>query len=201
MAPIAAKTAQPTRLDRYVDFGTCGRGLRQCAGKKRGAHTGPSPVDRGKKGCKRHIISDPIGIPLIVVCTPANVRDDVPFLAILDSLPPIRMRASGRLRYKPDAVAGDAAYGFEHIVRQVVDRRIRPTLAPRGKPGKPVTHGSGLGRVRYVIERTIGWLANFRRIAQCYEATGESWQAFNELACCVICANKLHKFNRKRMVA
>jgi hypothetical protein len=40
-------------------------------------------VDRGKNGCKRHIITDPDGTPLIMQCTPANVRDDVPIVMML----------------------------------------------------------------------------------------------------------------------
>jgi transposase len=140
-------------------------------------------------------------VPLLVECTPANVRDDAPFVAMLDALPPVKAAGPGRPRDKPASVAGDAGYGFDHVVRQVVGRRVLPLLAPRAKPGRPVTHGSGLGRVRYVVERTIAWLANFRRIAQCYERTGESWQAFNELACCVICANKLRKLEQQKVAA
>lgn len=145
------------------------------------------------------MICDATGIPLLVECTPANVRDDTPFLKMLDALPPVKM-PKGPARYKPGRAVGDAAYGFPNIIRQVVERGILPLLAPRAKPGKPVTHGSGLGKVRYVVERTIGWMANFRRITQCYERTGEHWQAFNELACCVICANKL-ALARKKMIA
>ena len=169
--------------------------------KKGGDHTGPSPVDRAKRGCKRHVITDAGGLPLLMQCTPANVRDDSPFLEMLDSMPPVKHPGPGRPRYKPRAIVGDAAYGFDHLVAQVVDRRMASLLAPRGKPGQPATHGSGLGRVRYVVERTIAWLANFRRIVQCYERTGSAWQAFNEIACCVICANRLHKIALARMAA
>lgn len=131
------------------------------------------------------------------------MRDDVPFVAMLDALPAVKMPGPGPARYKPDAALGDAGYGFLHIIRQVVDRRIAAMLAPRAQPGRaePVVHGSGLGKVRYVVERTIAWLANFRRIVQCYERTGAAWQAFNELACCVICANKLHKLKNLRVAA
>lgn len=52
-----------------------------------------------------------------------------------------------------------------------------------------------------MVERTVAWLANFRRIVQCHERTGAAWQAFNELACCVICANKLRKLNQRKMAA
>jgi transposase len=177
-----------------------GRRLRQRAGKKGGAHTGPSPVDRAKKGCKRHIITDACGIPLIVVCTPGNVRDDTPFIAILDSMPPVRMPV-GPPRYRPQRVVGDAAYGQVFIIPQVIQRRVVPLLAPRAAPGHPVKHGSGLGRVRYVVERTIAWIGSFRRIERCYERTGQAWQAFNELACCVICAGKLRRLNQQRIAA
>ncbi len=133
--------------------------------------------------------------------TPANVRDDMPFLAMLDTMSPIKMRRPGPAPYKPARVFGDAGYGFAHIIAQVVERRVRPMLAPRTKPGETPVHGSGLGRVRYVVERTIAWLSNFRRIDRCYERTGTAWQAFNELACCMICARKLHKTNRAKMAA
>ena len=134
-------------------------------------------------------------------CTPANVRDDIPFLEMLDTLPPIRMSIVGVPRYKPTSIGGDAGCGFAHIIRQVIERRIQPLLAPRSTPGHPAIHGSGLGKIRYVVERSIAWLGNFRRIAQCYEQTGRAWQAFNELACCVICVHKLSKINRTRMAA
>jgi hypothetical protein len=120
---------------------------------------------------------------------------------MLDALPPVKSPGPGPGRYKPGAVLGDAGYGFDHIIPQVVARRILPLLAPRGKKGRPVPHGSGLGTVRYVVERTVAWLANFRRIDQCYERTGSAWQGFNELACCVICANKLAKLRPTKMAA
>jgi transposase len=163
--------------------------------KKGGAHTGPSPVDRRKNGSKRHIISDAHGLPLLVNTTPANIRDEVPFIEMLDMLPPIRM-PSGQSRYQPSAAAGDRGYGFPWIIAQVTARRIKSLLAPRGS-----AHGSGLGKIRYVIERTMSWIGSFRRIDQCYERTGSHWQAFNELACCMVCAKRLPKISCMRMAA
>jgi transposase len=197
-APQIAESAWESRADRARHGG---RGFGQRAGKKGGAHTGPSPVDRAKNGCKRHIIIDADGVPLLVACTPANVRDEVPFLPMLDSMPPVKMPGPGAPRYRPKTVIGDAAYGFQHIIRQVVERRIRPLLAPRATPGHPVTHGSGLGKMRYPVERTISWFANFRRIDKCYERTGAAWQAFNELACCMICFKKLKNISQARLAA
>lgn len=203
VAAVAPTPAEPIGHGRRGGLEPRGRRQRQRAGKKRGAHSGPNPVDRAKNGCKRHLITDAEGIPLLIECTPANVRDDVPFVAMLDLMPPVKMPGPGRARYKPGAVVGDAGYGFLHIVPQVVERRVVPMLAPRAQRGRPepVVHGSGLGKVRYVVERTVAWLATFRRIVQCYERTGAAWQAFNELACCVICANKLRKLGERKMAA
>jgi transposase len=202
MAAVASASAEPPRRGGRGELELRGGRQRQCASKKRGAHSGPNPVDRAKKGCKRHVITDVHGIPLLMHCTPANVRDDVPFLEMLDSMPPVKMRRCGPPRYKPGMVVGDAGYGFVHIVRQVVERDVVSLLAPRKQRGYPEpVHGSGLGKVRYVVERTVAWLANFRRIVQCYERTGAAWQAFNELACCVICVNKLQNFTQQRKAA
>ncbi|MFD5038157.1 transposase [Streptomyces sp. NPDC058377] len=42
---------------------------------KRGADTGPSPVDRRKTGSRHHLICDGRGIPLKVTTTAANIND------------------------------------------------------------------------------------------------------------------------------
>jgi hypothetical protein len=48
-------------------------------------------------------------------------------------------------------------------------RQVPPrTVAPRRQAGdarRAAEHGSGLGRVRWVVERTFAWLHNFRRLA------------------------------------
>lgn len=40
-----------------------------------GEKTGPSPVDRGKKACKRSVLSDGAGVPLGIVSAGANIND------------------------------------------------------------------------------------------------------------------------------
>jgi hypothetical protein len=141
------------------------------------------------------VISDAGGIPLLVCTTPANVRDEQPLLSMLDAMPAIRM-PRGRPRRKPGWLVGDRGYGFAEIIAEVVQRRIGSLLAPRGS-----AHGSGLGTVRYVVERTLSWIGNYRRLKLCYERTGAHWQAFNELAACLICANRVNKLKQKKIAA
>lgn len=142
------------------------------------------------------MISDKSGLPLVVHTTPANVPDQEVFLAMLDSMPPVKMPA-GRSRYKPDAAMGDRAYGTKKIIAEVVERRIQSLLAPRSSK----VHGSGLGKVRFVIERTLSWMGSYRRLKLCYERKGEHWQAMNELAACVICANRIHSLKLQGKMA
>lgn len=130
-----------------------------------------------------------------MVTTPANVPDHKPLLEMIDTLPAVRM-PQGRPRRKPGELVGDRAYGVADIIAGVLERRIGSLLAPRTSG-----HGSGLGKVRYVIERTLSWVGNFRRIKLCYERTGEHWQAFNELAACIICANRVAKLNNLKKAA
>lgn len=153
-----------------------------------GSHAGPNPTDRAKKGCKRHVITDARGVPLVVETGPANEPDAHRALAMLDKIPAVAGRR-GRPRGKPTCFQGDAAYGTAAIIAQVRQRGIQPLLAPYGRT--PHEHGSGLGRTRYVVERTLSWFGNFRRLKICYERTAEHFQAFHQIAASVLCANKL----------
>ena len=132
------------------------------------------------------MISDAAGTPLLIHTTPANVRDDMPAVAMVRQLPAVKQPPRGRPRRKPKELIGDRGYGFPWIIAAIMLMRIVSLLCPRGSP-----HGSGLGKRRYVIERTMSWLGNFRRLKLCYERTGEHFQGFHDLAACVLCASKL----------
>ena len=52
-------------------------------------------------------------------------------------------------------------------------------------------HGSGLGRYRWVVERTFAWLHNLKRLLVRYDRRAEIHGAFLALACCLICFRRL----------
>lgn len=52
-------------------------------------------------------------------------------------------------------------------------------------------HGSGLGKVRWVVERTISWLKGLRRMRVRYDLLRVIQEAWNTLAASVICFNIL----------
>lgn len=123
-----------------------------------GDQTGPNPTDRAKRGSKRHLICDGRGVPLAVRLTGANRNDSQEALALVDAIPPLQ-GARGRPRQRPDCVLGDRGYDAVAIRRGLRTRHIVPLLARRR-----TEHGSGLGRWRWVVERTFAWLSQFRRL-------------------------------------
>lgn len=53
-------------------------------------------------------------------------------------------------------------------------------------------HG-GLGKTRWGVERTLGWLHNFRRLRVRFERLAVIHEAVLEIACCIICWQHLRK--------
>jgi transposase len=133
-------------------------------------------------------VTDADGIPLVVRTGPANQPDAELAMEMLDAIPPCAGRR-GRPRRRPGTFQGDGAYGIKEVVAAVVQRRVKSLLAPYGKARK--AHGSGLGKTRYVVERSLSWVGNYRRLKLCYERFGEHFQAFHDLAACLICANRM----------
>ena len=63
---------------------------------------------------------------------------------------------------------------------------VEPLLAE-----KNTENGSGLGVFRWVVERTLGWIHQDRRLRIRYERRPDIHQAFLTLACIKICASFL----------
>ena len=157
------------------------RRLPPCASEKGGSQTGPSPVDRGRRGSKQHLLVDGGGIPLAWTLTGGNRNDITQLLALLDRVPPVRGRV-GRPRRRPDSVVADRGYDHDKYRRLVRKRGITPLIARR-----QTEHGFGLGRERRIVERTFAWLHNRRRLLLRTDRRHETQEAFLDLACCLIC--------------
>jgi transposase len=76
----------------------------------------------------------------------------------------------------------------------LVARHIIPFLAKRN-----TEHGSGLGRWRWVVERTFAWLNQFRRLRVRYEKRADIHEAFLSLACALLCWNFLERHYGERI--
>ena len=77
---------------------------------------------------------------------------------------------------------GDRGYDAEAIRQGLRELGIVPLLAMRN-----TEHGSGLGRWRWVVERTFAWLNRFRRLRVRYEKRADIHEAFLSLGSALIC--------------
>ena len=92
----------------------------------------------------------------------------------------------GRPRRRPKSLVGGRGYDHDKYRRLLRERGIRPMIARR-----QTEHGSGLGRVRWVVERTFAWLHNLKRLLVRYERRAEMHQALLALGCCLVCFRRL----------
>jgi transposase len=150
-----------------------------------GEDTGPSPVDRRKPGSKHVAVVDADGTPLATRTTAANRNDVAQMVATVDAVPPVRGKP-GRPRRRPDELYADRGFDSKANREAARERGIRPRIARRGEP-----HGSGLGRVRWVVERTLSWLHGFGRLRVRKDRSAEIHQGFLDLAASIICFRQL----------
>jgi transposase len=151
-----------------------------------GELTGKSPVDRGRKGSKHTIMVDSHGVPLAIRTAGANASDHTQIIPIVLDFPKVT-GTPGRPKEGPDELYADRGYdsdGTRWLLRWL---GMEPHIARRGAP-----HGSGLGKVRWVVERTISWLKGLRRMRVRYDRLKVVQEAWNTLAACVICYRIAH---------
>jgi transposase len=163
----------------------CCCGLEPRASEKGGSETGPSPVDRARNGSKHHLLVDASGIPLACTVTSGNRNDITQLIPLLEAVPAVAGRP-GPPRSRPDSVIADRGYDHDKYRRLVRDHGVEPVIARR-----QTKHGSGLGRYRWVVERTFAWLHNFKRLLVRYERRSEIHHALLTLGCCLVCFRRL----------
>jgi len=120
-----------------------------------------------------------------VQLTAANVHDSRQLQSLVLGVPAVSGRR-GRPRQRPAALQGDRAYGSRAHHHWLARLGITDQLARTGWP-----HGSGLGKTRWVVERTLSWLHQFRRLRIRYERRADIHQAFLTLGCALICHRAL----------
>jgi putative transposase len=150
-----------------------------------GRDTGKNPTDRGKSGSKIHLLVDESGAPLAVYITGANQHDKW-------SLDDLVISVAVKRPYSEQHLCADKAYDSadvhqfvwsENYISHIKHRRRRnePKLDECPIPGE-----QSFPPRRWVVERTLGWLAKRRSIAIRWCKKSENWLAFVKLACAEI---------------
>ncbi|MGW7421018.1 transposase [Streptomyces sp. NPDC054813] len=115
------------------------------------------------------------------------MHDSRAFKPLLLGIPAIRSRRGPRRR-RPVKIRADKAYfSREHLGWL----RSRGLIARIARPG--IESGERLGRHRWKIERSIGWLYGYRPLTVRYERKGSHFLAFLGLAAVLTCYKKLAK--------
>ncbi|MFC1408711.1 transposase [Streptacidiphilus sp. N1-12] len=100
-------------------------------------------------------------------------------------MPPVAGRV-GHPRKRPDALLGDKGYDSASVRRALRHRGILPVISRRGHPD---IHG--LGKLRYVVERTFALLHQFKRLATRWERRLDLHDALVSPGCTIICWRRL----------
>ena len=94
----------------------------------------------------------------------------------------------GRPRRKPKALYGDRQYGTPRNRQGLKERGIEDHLARQRTP-----HGSGLGKVRWVVESALSWVGQARRLKVRYDRLPAMHRAFHFLQLARICCKILQR--------
>ncbi len=132
-------------------------------------------------------MTDGHGTPIVTKTTAANRHDSTQLLNLVNDVPAIKGKP-GAPRYRFDELYADRAYDCNLDREALKDIGTTPRIARRHRD-----HGSGLGKVRWVVERTISWLHRFRRLRIRYERRLDIHEAFLTLGCILICHRTLQK--------
>jgi transposase len=132
-----------------------------------------------------HLLCDGKGVPLAVTLTAGQRHESTQFELLMERVA-IR-RPSGHIARRPKRVAADRGYHARRIRQWLRTRGIRAVIPPkkqRGqrKCGRPVSYNVTHYRARNVVERSIGWLKEYRFVATRFEKLAVNYLSLVEFA-------------------
>jgi len=130
------------------------------------------------------VLTNATGPPLSVAVSAANTHDSLALIPLVQVIPAIRSRRGPRRR-RPGRLHADKGYDYDHLRAWLRAPRITPRIARRG-----VEASEGLGRHRWVVERTLGWLS-YKRLALRYDCTALTITTLDRLAITLLRVRRL----------
>jgi transposase len=153
--------------------------------KARGGGDGIGATKAGK-GVKIMVLVDAQGLPLAVNTCSASPHESTLAQGLFDFMITDQW---------PECVIGDRAYDSDKLdaeLDQIGIEMIAPHRSNR-KPEHKTQDGRRLRRYarRWTVERTIGWLQNFRRLCIRWEKSTAFFQGFLHLGCSLLLLNQV----------
>ncbi len=171
------EAAANARSPRSHPVGSRDRRRNVFLGEKRGLCVGKTK--RGK-GTKTMVLTDGRGLPLAAEIASASPHEST----LIEPLLERRLLAK-----RPRRLLYDLAADNDELRTRLARRRIELVCPHRKNRKKPPTQdGRKLRRYRHrwKIERSIGWLQNFRRLVTRYEYHANLFHGFVQLACLMV---------------
>jgi transposase len=136
-----------------------------------------------RKGSKVHLAVDTLGQLLAVLVTPANEQDRAQVAALAEQIQEVTGE-SVEVAFVDQGYTGaqPAEAAEEHGIRLEV---VKLPTAKRGFVLLPR---------RWVVERSFGWMARFRRLARDYERLAETLAGLHFIAFAVLMAKRFIEF-------
>lgn len=132
---------------------------------------------QGGYSTKLHVLTDRIGNVLSVTATPGQSHESKEFENLFKQSPLSLHRVASR----PDAVAGDKGYSSGAIRRWLNDRQIKDVIPTKKNEKRNSRFPKKLYKQRHIVECTIGWLKESRRIATRFDKLIETYLCFVKL--------------------
>jgi transposase len=114
----------------------------------------------------------------------------------LDTIAVGRPGKPGRPRQRPARLIADRGYDSHPLRARLARRGIAPMI-PARRHHKRATHQDGRKlrryRRRWLVERTIAWLGQFRRLVVRYERLIATYAGFFHLACALLTLRRVLK--------
>jgi len=126
------------------------------------------------------------GVPLAIRSAGANVSDHRQILPVVMLFPKVRGK-KGRPKELPDVLFADGGYDSELLRAFLRWLGIEPKI-----PKRKSEEARPMGKICWVVERTISWLKGLRRLRVRYDPLAVMVDAWTTLAASVICFRILH---------
>lgn len=132
------------------------------------------------------------GIPLTGILSSASTSEYNLLFPTLDTIS-IEKRPNHPIK-KTKVLIADRGYDAKWVRDALRRRGITPYIPKRRKKGQieEPTYNKRIKpwyKIRWMVERTISWLGNYRRVTTRYEHYAHIYNAFFQLACIMICLN------------
>lgn len=136
-----------------------------------------------KTGTKISTLVDFLGTPFNIVFAPGN-KHDMPL-----AIPTITNNSVG----KPGIILADKGYDSDKLRLKLKLAGIGTNIPARNIKNRrnQENYNIPLGKMRFKVERTNGWIKSFRRLHFRFDYTLASFQALTYLALIVVCLRKL----------